>query len=135
MAARIAGQAFLKVDSAMLMLRGNFTVSPSALVRAGIAGQDQVHGYSELPRVPFIEGDISLDPNMPTEGLEKVVNATVVAQLANGHNYTLTQAWCTAAFDLNTHDGLTRVRFEGMTCQEQGPQGMPTTIGQGTRIQ
>jgi hypothetical protein len=31
MAQRIAGTAFLKVDGAIYPLRGNFTVSPSAL--------------------------------------------------------------------------------------------------------
>ena len=53
-------------------LRGNFTVSPSALERAGIAGQDYVHGYSELPRVPYIEGDITTVVGMSTEELEAI---------------------------------------------------------------
>jgi hypothetical protein len=40
MAPRIAGVAFLKVDGQQYPLRGNFMVSPSAVERAGIAGQD-----------------------------------------------------------------------------------------------
>jgi hypothetical protein len=93
-------------------------VSPSAVERAGIAGQDYVHGYSELPRVPFIEGDVSLDPALAMDDVESVINATVTAELANGNVYTLQEAWCKAAFDLNTHDGLTRIRFEGVRCNE-----------------
>ena len=37
MGQRVAGIAFFKVNGALLPLRGNFTVSPSALERAGIA--------------------------------------------------------------------------------------------------
>ena len=51
MAQRFAGIAFLMVDGNQLPLRGNFTVSPSAVERTMIAGQDGVHGYQELPRV------------------------------------------------------------------------------------
>ena len=64
MAQRIAGTAFLKVDGNMLPLRGNFTVSPSAVERTFLAGQDYVHGYQELPRVPWIEGDVSSTPDV-----------------------------------------------------------------------
>jgi hypothetical protein len=118
MANRIAGVAFLKVDGNQYPLRGNFTVSPSAVDRTGIAGQDYVHGYSELPRVPFIEGDVSLVPQLSMDSIEAVVNATVTAELANGNNYVLKEAWCKSALELNTHDGLVRVRFEGTTCTE-----------------
>jgi hypothetical protein len=121
MAQRIAGIAFLKVDGNQFPLRGNFTVSPSPLERAMIAGQDYVHGYSELPRVPYIEGDVSLDPSLSTTDTELITNATVTAELANGKVYVLRQAVCKAAFDLNAHDGLVRVRFEGISCDEVGP--------------
>ena len=118
MANRIAGIAFLKVDGRQYPLRGNFTVSPTAVERAGIAGQDYVHGYSELPRVPFIEGDVSLDPALAMEDVERTISATVTAELANGTIYVLREAWCRSAFDLNTHDGMVRVRFEGASCDE-----------------
>jgi hypothetical protein len=118
MAPRIAGVAFLKVDGQQYPLRGNFMVSPTAVERAGIAGQDYVHGYSELPRVPFIEGDVSLLPDLMMDSVEAIVSGTVTAELANGHIYTLQEAWCKGAYDLNTHDGLTRIRFEGTKCTE-----------------
>ena len=52
MAQRIAGVAYVKVDGTQYPLRGNFTVSPSNVERQMLAGQDGVHGYSEIPRVP-----------------------------------------------------------------------------------
>jgi hypothetical protein len=118
MSQRIAGIAFLKVDGALYPLRGNFTVSPSSLERAGIAGQDYIHGYSELPRIPVISGDVSLDPLLSMDDVEAVVNATVTAELANGKTYVLREAWCTAALELNTREGQTRVTFQGVSCDE-----------------
>src|SRR5215831_7667194 len=121
MAQRIAGIAYLKVDGDLYPLRGNFTVSPSPTERAGIAGQDYVHGYSELPRVPYIEGDVSLVHELSMEDVSTIVNSTVTAELANDKTYVLREAWCRSAFELNTREGQTRVRFEGVSCDEINP--------------
>jgi tail tube protein len=118
MGQRVAGIAFFKVDGALLPLRGNFTVSPSALERAGIAGQDYVHGYSELPRVPYIEGDLTDVVGMSTENLEAMTDVTVTAELANNSVYVLKEAWCRSAIEINSREGQFRVRFEGTTCEE-----------------
>jgi len=125
MAQPIGGIAYLKVDGRQLPLRGAFTVSPSAVVRAGVAGQDYVHGYTELPRVPFIEGDVSTTPELNMDTIESVTNATVTADLVNGHSYVLSQAWFVGDLSINTHDGMARVRFEGVSCTEI--QGAPLT--------
>ena len=106
MAQRIAGIAFLTVDGQQMALRGNFTVSPSPVERTMIAGQDGVHGYQELPRVPYIEG------------LLNETDSTVIAQLANQMQYTLTGATCKGGFENNARDGQVRVRWEGLTCEE-----------------
>lgn len=118
MAQRIAGVAFLKVDGQLYPLRGNFTVSPSSIERAGIAGQDYIHGYSELPRIPVISGDVSLVPELSMDTVERATNVTVTAELANGKTYVLREAWCTAALELNTREGQTRVTFQGVSCDE-----------------
>lgn len=118
MAQRIAGTAFLTVADVQLALRGNFTVSPSGFERTMLAGQDGVHGYQELPRVPWIEGEISTMPGMSVEVLEGDTDTTVIAQLANGMQYTLYAATCKAGFEINTRDGQLRVRWEGITCEE-----------------
>src|SRR3954453_4652080 len=84
MAQRFAGVAFCMVDGNQVPLRGNFTVSPAMVERTMIAGQDGVHGYQELPRVPYIEGDLSHTRDLDLAALERQVNVTVIAQLANG---------------------------------------------------
>ncbi|MCA1452836.1 phage tail tube protein [Bradyrhizobium sp. BRP22] len=114
----IAGTAFLKVDGGMIPLKGNLTVSSSPVERTGIAGQDYVHGYQELPRVPYIEGDVSTLPEISLETLEGIIDATVTAELINGSVYVLRNAWTKGPLEINTHDGQFRIRFEGVQCDE-----------------
>lgn len=118
MAQRIAGTAFVTVDGNQIPLRGNLTVSPSSVERTMLAGQDGVHGYQELPRVPYIEGDFSTMPEIAIEDLDGQINVTVVASLANGRIYSLTEGVCKAGSEPNARDGQVRVRWEGVTCEE-----------------
>lgn len=124
MAQRFAGTAILKVDGNQLALRGNFTVSPSPFERTMIAGQDGVHGYQELPRVPYIEGDISTLPGLSLDALAQQTDVTVVAQLANGKQYMLGSATVKGGFENNTRDGQVRVRWEGLWCEEMNIRGV-----------
>src|SRR5262245_49469253 len=118
MAIRFAGIAFIMVDSQQYRLRGNLTVSPSPVERTMIAGQDVVHGYQELPRVPYIECDLSAMPELSLEDLLDQTDVTVVAQLANGIAYALSGAVVKGGFEENTRDGQLRVRWEGLVCEE-----------------
>jgi hypothetical protein len=117
-AQRIAGVAFITVNGNQMPLRGNLTVSPSAVERTMLAGQDGVHGYQEIPRVPYIEGDFSTMPDLAIEDLDGQVDVTVVASLANGRIYSLTEGVCKAGLEPNALDGQVRVRWEGTTCEE-----------------
>ena len=50
--------------------------------------------------------------------MEAQTDVTVVAQLANGKQYTLAGATCKSALEANTRDGQVRVRWEGLWCEE-----------------
>ena len=115
---RIAGIAYLAVDGAQYPLRGDFTVSPSSVEREMLAGQDGVHGHREMPRVPFIAGNVSLPPEVSVEALERMRNVTVTAELANGKTYVLREAMTTSAFEIDTAEGQVTVRWEGHRCDE-----------------
>jgi hypothetical protein len=115
---RFAGIAMLTVDGAQMNLRGNFTVSPSMVERTMIAGQDRIHGYQELPRVPFIEGDISVTPDLNLAAVEQQINVTVVAWLSNGKVYNLANAMIKSNMEVNTRDGQVRLRWEGVSVTE-----------------
>lgn len=122
MAQRFAGIAYIYVNGNQYALRGNLTVSSSVLERTMIAGQDGIHGYQELPRVPFIEGDLSAIPDLSLDDLDSQVDVTVIVQLANGKQYSLGNATCKAALEENTRDGQLRVRWEGLACTESSWQ-------------
>ena len=116
--ARIAGVAYVSVDGGQLPLRGDFTVSPSSVEREMIAGQDGVHGYREMPRVPFIEGNISLTPEVSIETLDAMKNVTVTVELAVGKGYVLRNATMRAASEIDTAEGQVNLRWEGESCDE-----------------
>jgi hypothetical protein len=118
MAIKFAGIAFVSVDSNQYALRGNLTVSPSPVERTMLAGQDGVHGYQELPRVPYIEGDFSTLPTFLLENLIAQTDVTVIAQCANQLEYVLHNAVVKGGFEANTRDGQVRVRWEGINCEE-----------------
>lgn len=118
MATKFAGTAFVSVNGQQYALRGNLTVSPSPVERTMMAGQDGVHGFQELPRVPYIEGDFSTLPDFSIEQLLGQTDVTVIAQCANQFEYVLHNAVVKGGFELNTRDGQTRVRWEGLNCEE-----------------
>jgi len=115
---RIGGVLSLRVDGVTYEARGSFQVTPSRVKRTGVAGQDAVHGYIEEPVVPQIKGDVSIGNLLSFEELEAIDEATVQVDLANGRSYVLTQAWLTAGFVIDAHDGKSELTFEGFTCQE-----------------
>jgi hypothetical protein len=117
-AQRIAGTAFVTVNGEQYALRGNLTVSPSAVERTMLAGQDGVHGYQELPRVPYCEGDFSTMPGLAVEDIDNQVNETVVVTGPNGTIWSFTEAMCKAATEPNLRDGQMRIRWEAVSAEE-----------------
>ena len=115
---RFAGVAYWSVDGAQLAVRGNLEVMPSRYERTGIAGQDRVHGYSELPVVPYVAGDVSTLEGTSVENIDAVTNSTITVEAANGTVFVLRNAWRAERSTVNTRDGQFHVRFEGMSCVE-----------------
>lgn len=118
---RIAGTAYLKVDGEQFALRGALTISIDRFERAGVAGMDGVHGYTETPRVPFIEGEFSDIGGMSLARVQDICNATVTAEVLTGKTYLLRNAWTSAARELDGAAGSVTIRFEGMSGAEIMP--------------
>lgn len=118
MGQRIGGVLNIIVDGTQYPARGSFEVTPSSVKREGIAGQDYVHGFTEMPIVPGIKGNLSTTAALSLETLQNITNSTIQANLANGKTYVLSQAWTTAAFSIATAEGQVGVEFQGITCDE-----------------
>jgi len=116
----IAGIGLLTVDGVQMALRAAMTISPDVVEREGIAGQDRVQGYREMPRVPYIEAELSLQQTQVITdlALDIVGDSTVVALMADGRTFQLNQSWYRGATEVASQEGQYRVRFEGMSCFE-----------------
>ncbi len=117
MGQRIGGVLNFSIDGTQYAARGSFQVSPNRVKREGVAGQDYVHGYTEMPVVPGIKGDLSTRDEISLE-LESIVDSTIQATLANGKTYVLTEAWTKSAFEVDTAEGKFNAEFQGVTCEE-----------------
>ena len=115
---RIAGVAYIYVDGRQYPLRGNLTVSVDTIEREGVPGQDAMHGYIERPRVPWIEGDFSESAIFSLVTIQRMTDVTVTAELANGKQYVLRNAWTSTAREFNAADGQATVRWEAMGAEE-----------------
>lgn len=118
MGIRVGGVAYVKVDGNNIAARGNFVIHPTEFERTGVAGQDSVHGYTEMPRVPAIEGDVTTDPGVSIMDMLGITDSTVQIECANGMVYVLRNAWQAGLVDLNTVEGSGKFRWEGLSMDE-----------------
>lgn len=118
MGKRIAGTAYIKVDSTQYTLSGSLTVSIDSFEREGLAGLDGVVGYKETPRVPYIEGEFFHTSDLSVEAIAKMTNVTVTAELANGRTYILSNAWTAESREINAADGTVTIKWEGLAGEE-----------------
>jgi len=116
--ASIGGVAYVKVDGTQYMLRGDLVLSWDTLTRAGVAGQDGVHGFTETPTVPYIHATFTDTGGLSLEALAAMCDVTVTAELNNGKHYILVNAWTAAVRELNTTEGSVAVQFQGTYCEE-----------------
>jgi len=116
---RFAGLLFIYAGGRQLDARGKFKINPGKTKREGVAGQDGVHGYKEMPVLPSIEGDLSLRANgITATELAEIENATITAAAANGTTYVLRNAWLATELSHDTEEGSVSVKFEGLDMDE-----------------
>lgn len=117
---RIAGVCYLKVDGKSIEARGSWKTNIGRMNREGIAGQDGVHGFKEMPRVPMIEGEISYVRGIRIRDIEKITDAEITLELANGVTHVLHNAWYAGdGIEVDAEGGKFSAKFEGYTGDEQ----------------
>jgi hypothetical protein len=115
---RIGGIIALKVNGDMYFAKGNFTYNLGKPKKEGVVGSDRVHGYKEVPQVPFIEGEITDRNELDLEDLVTLDDATATLELANGKVIMLREAWYAGEGTGNTEEGNIALRLEGMSAEE-----------------
>ena len=115
---RRAGICYIKVDGEIYDAKGNFTYNLGKPKRDAIVGADAVHGFKEVPQIPFIEGEITDRASMSLTSLVEEDDATITLELANGKVISLRNAWFAGEGTGNTEEGNIGVRWEGISAEE-----------------
>jgi hypothetical protein len=119
MADCVAGEAYVKVDSRQLSVRGTLTISPNRITRTPVSGLDGFHGFQSVYRAPYIEIEITNRPQFPLTDLQAITDATITAELETGEVWVLRNAFQSGDLELNAADGTCTVRFEGPDMRRQ----------------
>lgn len=115
---RIAGTAYFKADGEQFTLGGSMSYSVNEMTKTGVAGLSGVAGYTEASHVPYIEGEFFTTKEFATKKFEKMENATITLELANGTTVLLEQAWLSGDIAPDVAAGTCTLRFEGMRGKE-----------------
>ena len=117
-AQRVGGMIQVLVSGVRYDAAGNWSYNLGRPKREGKVGSDGVHGYTEVPQVPFVEGEITDKSTIDLAALLTAVDATVVLQLANGKTIVLRDAWQAGEGTASTEAGAVPLRFEGLQAEE-----------------
>lgn len=115
---RRGGIINLQVNGQVFDCTGNFSYSLGRPKREMLIGHDRVHGFKEIPQVPYIEGEIRDAGDLDTDSLLNGVDATVTLKLANGKTIMLRDACFAGEGKGDTEDGKIAVRWEGKGAEE-----------------
>ncbi len=115
---RLAGIAYLSVDGQSYMLAGDLSYGVSTVKRETLAGQDRVHGYSEMPVAGFVSGTLRDGGSLTVADFNAMSNVTVTLELANGKTIIGRNMWTVEAQEVKTQEGTFEVRWEGFSVQE-----------------
>ena len=113
---RVAGVAYLKVTHAtgtqQIAVRGKLKVAPTPTEKEGLAGQDGVHGYKEMPKVPFMELDITNGRDFDPRVLDSATDITATAELANGQVWVGVEGWRAGVSEIDAEEGSIQLKLE-----------------------
>jgi hypothetical protein len=115
---RRAGLIKLYVGGEVQDAKGNFTYNLGRSKRESIIGADGVHGYKEIPQVPFIEGAITDRGTLDLGALASGRDLTISLELGNGKLISLRDAWFAADGNASTEEAEITVRWEGASAEE-----------------
>jgi hypothetical protein len=115
---RRSGTIEFNVDGVRHDAIGSFTYSLGQPLREGLVGSDGVHGFKEMPQIPYIEGEVRDRRGLDVKAMQNLTDATVTLRLAVGKTVVLSGAWYANEGAIGTEDANIPVRFEGMGAEE-----------------
>ncbi|MBV5272503.1 MAG: phage tail tube protein [Lamprocystis purpurea] len=114
-----SGRFWVYVNGTLLRAKTGITVAGiGGTSRKAVVGA-QVWGFSEETVAPSVEGTLADTADLSLIALNQITDATVTVELDTGKTYVLRHAWCESAVDLQDGDGGVKVKFGGMSIEEQ----------------
>jgi hypothetical protein len=118
---RVGGLLSLAVNGTRLDAVGSFDWNDGTPQKTGMVGHDRVHGYQELPVIPFIEGEIRVTPELDVKAIKAARDVTVTLEIPSGQVVVLRSAWYAGEGTASTEEGNMGARFEGLSCDVSKP--------------
>jgi hypothetical protein len=116
---RLGGTLFLMINGVQYPARGSWEYTPTLSQRAGIAGQDGVHGYIERPIVPAMKGEVSDFGGISIQALQQSQVSVATLSLANGKVVIGYDGWVKGLVTSTTEDGKYSLELEFTRVVEQ----------------
>ena len=120
-AEHVAGALSFQLNGTTYRMKGSWTYNLGRPKRDGIVGADGVHGYKEVPQIPFIEGVVTDGRNLVLDDLLEFTDGTCTLHLRNGKVIELRDAWFAGEGTVDTEESEIAVRFEGLGGEEVRP--------------
>ena len=105
---RIAGICHITVNGRTLDISGGLTIPLSKSTKEAIVSTNGSVNYKESPIAPYIDATFLMDPDFPIND-----TGTVVAELANGKSYTLSEAFIEGEMNYDSDAGTVGMKFVG----------------------
>jgi hypothetical protein len=110
---RIAGTCYLLVNGVQQSLGATMTLGVSSVTREDVVGLSGPVGVKEMAVRPYLEAEIIKTPGMRLTDLEKVMDATITAELADGTTAILYNACQIGDLEYAAADGTITERWSG----------------------
>jgi len=120
-AEHVAGVLSFQLNGNTLRMKGNWTYNLGRPKRDAIVGAESVHGYTEKPQVPFMEGAVSDGRSVVLDDLLNFTDGTCTLHLRNGKVIELRNGWFAGEGTVDTEESEIAVRFEGLGAEEVRP--------------
>ena len=114
---RIGGILYVRVNGELVQAKGSWSYNLGASKREAMVSTTGVAGYKEEPQVPYVEGEVFHQAGLDLQALQRITDATVTLELANGKTVVLREAWYAAEGTGSTDEGGVEARFEGVSAE------------------
>jgi hypothetical protein len=110
---RVAGTCYVYQDGRQVSLGGTFNIGVSSVNREDVVGLSGPVGVKEAWVRPYMEAEIIKTPDLRLTDLEKITDATITAELADGTTVVLYNACQIGELEYAGADGTVTVRWSG----------------------